>query len=275
MSQKELRAAARNLHKIPWDDPDFSERMLREHLSQSHDGASRRSETIADQVDWIEEHLLASKGSRVLDLGCGPGFYTERLAQSGHDCVGIDFSPASIAYARDCAASRSSRCEYVCEDVATADFGSRFDLVMMLFGELNMFRPDTARVVLAKARSALRTGGFLLLEVHPLDAVRRRGLRPARRYATPFGPFSDRAHIVHQEHDWDESEQAAHTSYFVIDAATSEVTPYGETTHGYSHAGIQLMLEESGFADVQIDTTFPGNSSGDLVAVIARASSGA
>ena len=28
--------------KIPWNDPDFSRRMLREHLSQAHDAASRR-----------------------------------------------------------------------------------------------------------------------------------------------------------------------------------------------------------------------------------------
>ena len=26
--------------KIPWNDPDFSERMLREHLTQDHDLAS-------------------------------------------------------------------------------------------------------------------------------------------------------------------------------------------------------------------------------------------
>jgi hypothetical protein len=31
---------------IPWNDPEFSERMLTEHLSQEHDLASRRSETI-------------------------------------------------------------------------------------------------------------------------------------------------------------------------------------------------------------------------------------
>jgi hypothetical protein len=31
---------------IPWDDPGFSDRMLAEHLSQDHDLASRKSETI-------------------------------------------------------------------------------------------------------------------------------------------------------------------------------------------------------------------------------------
>lgn len=37
--------------KIPWNDPAFSKRMLKEHLSQAHDAASRRSETIDAQVD--------------------------------------------------------------------------------------------------------------------------------------------------------------------------------------------------------------------------------
>ena len=29
--------------KIPWNDPEFSRRMLKEHLSQKHDAASRRT----------------------------------------------------------------------------------------------------------------------------------------------------------------------------------------------------------------------------------------
>lgn len=31
---------------IPWDEPTFSERMLREHLSQHHEMASRRFEDV-------------------------------------------------------------------------------------------------------------------------------------------------------------------------------------------------------------------------------------
>ena len=36
---------------IPWNEPDFSERMLAEHLSQEHDLASRRFEIIDQHVD--------------------------------------------------------------------------------------------------------------------------------------------------------------------------------------------------------------------------------
>ena len=61
-------------YKIPWDDPEFSRRMLNEHLSQDHDMASRRSETIDKHVAWIHQEILNGKSSRILDVGCGPGF---------------------------------------------------------------------------------------------------------------------------------------------------------------------------------------------------------
>ena len=87
--------------KIPWNDPVFSARMLREHLSQAHDAASRRFETIDKHVAWIHRTILAGRPAKILDLGCGPGLYASRLARLGHTCAGIDFSPASIAYARE------------------------------------------------------------------------------------------------------------------------------------------------------------------------------
>ena len=81
---------------IPWSEPGFSRRMLREHLTQSHDLASRRREKIDAHVEWIHREVLAGSPARILDLACGPGLYASRLARLGHRCVGIDFSPASI-----------------------------------------------------------------------------------------------------------------------------------------------------------------------------------
>jgi SAM-dependent methyltransferase len=83
-------------YKIPWDDQEFSERMLREHLSQEHDMASRRSANIEHLAAWINQTILSNRPSRILDLGCGPGLYEKYLCDFGHECTGIDFSPASI-----------------------------------------------------------------------------------------------------------------------------------------------------------------------------------
>ncbi|GKN61309.1 hypothetical protein NUKP86_16780 [Klebsiella variicola] len=82
-----LISASRRIHlsaeesKIPWDEPAFSQRMLANHLSQYHDWASRRQKVIEQQVEWIASQL--SPGAHILDLGCGPGFYTHRLAERG------------------------------------------------------------------------------------------------------------------------------------------------------------------------------------------------
>jgi len=97
---------------IPWDEPGFSRRMLEEHLSQEHDAASRRFATIDQHVDFIHQRLLSGRPVKLLDLGCGPGLYTSRLARLGHTCTGIDYSPASIDYAEKQAARESLPCTY-------------------------------------------------------------------------------------------------------------------------------------------------------------------
>ena len=98
--------------KIPWNDPDFSSRMLAEHLTQDHDAASRRFEVVDKHVSWIHNQVLKGKPTRILDLGCGPGLYTHRLAKLGHQCVGIDFSPASINYAKNQVTKTGLACQY-------------------------------------------------------------------------------------------------------------------------------------------------------------------
>jgi len=80
--------------KIPWHDPDFSARMLREHLSQEHDLASRRYPTIDAHVRWIHGEVRGGRPGRVLDLGCGPGRQSLVLArETGGLVTAIDQLP--------------------------------------------------------------------------------------------------------------------------------------------------------------------------------------
>jgi trans-aconitate methyltransferase len=48
----------------------------------------------------VVEWLAAQPGERVLDLGCGDGQLTQRIAASGASVVGIDSSPAMVSAAR-------------------------------------------------------------------------------------------------------------------------------------------------------------------------------
>src|SRR5512146_557809 len=112
---------------IPWNDPAFSERMLAEHLTQEHDAASRRFEIIDEQVNWIQTNLLANSPCKILDLGCGPGLYAYRLARLGHSVTGIDFSPASIRYARQQAEKTGLGSTYIEADLRSLEYGAQYD----------------------------------------------------------------------------------------------------------------------------------------------------
>jgi len=236
--------------KLPWNDPGFSERMLKEHLSQFHDGASRRFEIIDLHVEWLHRFVLSRQPSRVLDLGCGPGLYLQRLARFGHECVGIDYSPASIAYAKEAARRAELRVQYRLEDVRSAAFGEGFDLVMMTWGEFNVFPPADASKLAGKAAEALCDSGQLVLEVHTFDDVYRQGSSPPTWGAPRADVFSDSPHICLEETFWDEARHVSTTRYFIVDAASSSVTAYASSSQAYTDEEFRSLLRNAGFAAV-------------------------
>jgi SAM-dependent methyltransferase len=235
--------------KIPWDDAAFSTRMLKEHLSQAHDAASRRAEIIDRHVRWIHTHLLHAEPSKILDLGCGPGLYTSRLASLGHTCTGIDFSPASIAYAREQA--RGLAVDYTQGDIRQEEYGSGYELVMLIFGEFNVFKLDDAHLILRKAHAALKPGGTMLLEPHTYDLVREIGQQPNTWYSSDSGLWSDQPHLLLHEHFWDVNQHAATERYFIIDASSGAVTRHASSMQAYTDSDYTALLTKCGFGSIQ------------------------
>jgi SAM-dependent methyltransferase len=258
---------------IPWNESGFSARMLREHLSQGHDLASRRSETIARHVDWIAREVLGPAPARLLDLGCGPGLYLQKLAAMGYRCRGIDFSPASIAYARSEAAGAGLSIDYEEADLRVAEFGpdEEFDAVMLIFGELNVFTPDAARDILRRACRALKPGGRLLLEPATQAAVQRMGTEAPAWWSAQSGLFGDWPHLMLAESFWDEARQAATKRYYRIEAETGAVTRWASSQQAYTEAEHAALLEGCGFGEVRFYPAMASDEAGDFCAIVAEA----
>jgi len=231
---------------IPWDEPAFSQRMLQEHLSQNHDWASRRAVLIDAHVAWLHTEFLTGEPRKILDLGCGPGLYTDRLAALGHHCVGMDHSPASIDYATRQAASAGQSITYQEDDIRTASFGSGYDLVLMAFGELNVFAETTARDIVTRAADALSPSGVLVVEVHHEAAVRQIATQPATWASHRQGLFSGAPHLLLQECFWDEPSRAATRRYFVVDLATGTVTRHAASYQAYTDEAYRALLNDCG-----------------------------
>jgi len=258
--------------KIPWHEPGFSRRMLEEHLSQQHGLASRRFDSIDRQVSWIDGEILSHRPSRVLDLGCGPGLYAERLSRLGHQCLGIDYSPASVEYARERARRDQLSCDYLEQDIRTAPYGEGFDLIMLIFGEFNVFTPSDARSILERTHAALSDQGVLLLEVHTLSAVREIGEREPSWYTADPGLFSDGPHLCLRESSWDPIQKTATERYFIIAAQTGVAERHGATTQAYSDSEYRALLRGCGFGAVEFRPSLsrdPEDADDRLMAILA------
>ena len=144
----------------------------------------------------------------------------------------------------------------------TADYGGGYGLVMMIYGEFNVFALADAKTILLKAYNALSARGILLLEPHTHAVVRTLGEAPRSWYSADEGLFSDRPHLCLQENHWDSEVEVATTRYLIIDAATGDVTRHAASVQAYSDAQYQSLLEGCGFEDVSMTASLTGEEGG-------------
>jgi SAM-dependent methyltransferase len=108
---------------------------------------------------------VAPAGARVLEVGCGPGHLSIRLARHGLEVTGLDLDPAMIARARantDRAGNRGGRRpSFLVGDVAALAFPDRsFDLVV---STLSMHHWADPTAGLTEIGRVLRPGGRALV----------------------------------------------------------------------------------------------------------------
>jgi SAM-dependent methyltransferase len=101
-------------------------------------------------------------GAKVLDVGCGPGYYSRALASTGADVTGVDISEAAIAIAK--VAVPGCRFDLAAWPDGIAD-DQMFDLIWMVnLSLMNTF--DIAHInreLVEPALRRLRLGGYLVL----------------------------------------------------------------------------------------------------------------
>jgi SAM-dependent methyltransferase len=109
-------------------------------------------------------------GRDVLHLQCHLGTETIAFARRGARAVGLDFSEASVAAARDIAAKAGADVEYVQANVYDAEqalSGRQFDVVYTGKGAL-CYLPDLDRWAAVLAQLLCPGGRLYLVEFHPL-----------------------------------------------------------------------------------------------------------
>ncbi|MBU2547207.1 MAG: methyltransferase domain-containing protein [Proteobacteria bacterium] len=128
-------------------------------MTHEFDG-KKYEQASAHQKEWGTRIILEldPRGTeRILDLGCGDGTLTSRLADlvPNGDVTGIDASQGMIDAARP---KERSHLRFILMDIDRIDFDERFDIV---FSNATLHWVKDHRRLLKNVRRALRPGGRL------------------------------------------------------------------------------------------------------------------
>jgi len=157
-----------------WKDEYISGQMLKLHLDEKGDMASRNIAFIDRSVDWIAAYFDVGAGKKIADFGCGPGLYATRLARRQASVTGIDFSKRSIEYAQETAARKGLPIHYVKQNYLNFETDDRFHLILMIMCDFCALSPEQRRNILEKFYRLLEPTGFILLDVYSLKAFAER-----------------------------------------------------------------------------------------------------
>lgn len=134
-------------------------------------------EETEEEVEFIIQVLKLKKSSYILDLCCGQGRHSLRLAESGFFVIGLDYSEELLKLVPEYDPRVGLR--FVKGDMRNIPFHNNiFDAVINLFASFGFFSDDENLQTLKSIASVLKPKGKFLLDYwNPYVAVQLDGTR--------------------------------------------------------------------------------------------------
>ncbi|WP_077736396.1 class I SAM-dependent DNA methyltransferase [Bacillus sonorensis] len=208
-------------------------------------------------VEWVENALSEKRKEdiRILDLACGTGEISVRLAEKGYDVTGVDFSEDMLSQAQQKAADRRLEIQFLQQDMRElGGFGRAFDAVVICCDSLN-YLPDEKGVfaTFKNVFSLLKDGGLLLFDVHSvykMDVV-----FPGSTYADQDEAIS----VIWQSYAGEEAHSVMHDlTFFVESGGVYERFDESHEQRTFETEVYIRLLEKAGFDIQKITADFSG-----------------
>lgn len=139
------------------ESPDHSDNYVERFRTMAADGADLHGES-----RFVD--AMVGRGARILDAGCGPGRVGGRLAELGHDVVGVDLDPVLIVAAE----ADHPGPMWLVDDLSTFDLAANgietnFDVVVSAGNVMGFLDPATRRQVLQRLGGVLADDGRIVV----------------------------------------------------------------------------------------------------------------
>ncbi|PCH67715.1 MAG: hypothetical protein COC06_10890 [Bacteroidales bacterium] len=230
-----------------WQDPYISEHLLNAHLDDESDQGSRKYQDILQSVLWLCEYLKLPEDSKLLDLGCGPGLYSENFYGQGFNVTGIDFSQSSIDYAKEQADGFQYKIEYICQNYLEINYKEEFDVITLIYGDLCVLSHTDRALLLRKVKRALKPGGYLIFDVFTKHYFKNKEPDQSWYISEDEGFWSEKEHLLLQSHYKYKKDKVRLDKYTMI-LKNGEVRTHNIWRHYFSLKRSISIMEENGFS---------------------------
>lgn len=128
----------------------------------------------------ILKELGNLKNKKILEFGCGSGYWTRIFAKKGAKCVGIDSSKEQIEIARMAETKKPLRIKYVNGDITNLNRmkSSQFDIVFIEYVLLEIPKKRLLLKLFKEANRVLKKDGLLFIsDMHPFDPIMHKNFK--------------------------------------------------------------------------------------------------
>lgn len=140
-------------------------RMIYSVLADYYDALVGDPEAFEAWTDWIESH---HPGPQVLELACGSGEITRRLADAGFEVTGMDLSEEMLKRARE----KSAKVSFQAGDMRDLSAFETYDLILCLCDSINYLESEAEfSALLDEVKAHLKPGGLFLFDMHTPDRL--------------------------------------------------------------------------------------------------------
>jgi SAM-dependent methyltransferase len=135
---------------------------------------------MADDDMQVVRRLLPDPPASVLDVPCGDGRLTTRLAAAGYAVTGVDLIASEVEYARRAAQEAGVDARFEVGDLRALPDVGRVDAIVSWGNAFGYLVPAETARSLAGMRAALRPGGRLVLEsLTVAESLLAAGVKPS------------------------------------------------------------------------------------------------
>lgn len=250
-----------------WQDSHISKELLKMHLKNDLDLASRKDSSIKKTTNWILHQTENKPNLDILDLGCGPGLYAELFAQKGHKVTAVDFSKSSIDYAKNEAKKKLLNISYINSDYLSLDFGTnKYDLIIMIYTDFGVLLPGERDSLLVKIRKSLKDGGIFIFDVLSDKKIKKK-TNPKEWEISKRGFWKSSPYLSISNSFLYEAEKVILYQHIIMDQ-NDNVDLYRFWTHFFSQADLKNLLLKNELRNISFnDSVLPQKDiwSGDNV----------